>query len=175
MFSDPKENLNQAGIDEGMMIADLGSGSGFYSLAAARMTGDKGRVFSVDVQKDLLQKLKNTAQAERIFNIEIIWGNVEKLGGTKIRDAFIDLAIVSNLLFQIEFKKDFIREIRRILKRTGRVLVVDWSDSYGGMGPQPEAVIPQAETRKMFEEAGFVFQKEIRAGDHHYGLIFKNS
>jgi ubiquinone/menaquinone biosynthesis C-methylase UbiE len=175
MFSDPKENLNQAGIDEGMMIADLGSGSGFYSLAAARMTGDKGRVFAVDVQKDLLQKLKNTAQAERIFNIEIIWGNVEKLGGTKIRDGFIDLALVSNLLFQIEFKKDFVREIKRILKRTGRVLVVDWSDSFGGMGPQPEAVMPEVEAKKLFEEAGFVFQKSISAGDHHYGLIFKNS
>jgi ubiquinone/menaquinone biosynthesis C-methylase UbiE len=132
-------------------------------------------VFAVDVQKDLLQKLKNTAQAERIFNIEIIWGNVEKLGGTKIRDGFIDLALVSNLLFQIEFKKDFVREIKRILKRTGRVLVVDWSDSFGGMGPQPEAVMPEVEAKKLFEEAGFVFQKSISAGDHHYGLIFKNS
>jgi len=175
MFSDPQHNLEQLGLGEGDQVADFGSGSGFYSLAAARAVGDTGRVFAIDIQKDLLQKLKSTAQAQRIFNIEIVWGDLEKIGGTKLRDMCIDAAIVSNILFQVEHKKETVREVKRVLKRTGRVLVVDWADSFGGMGPQPKDVLPEIETRKLFESAGFVFERSIMAGDHHYGLIFKNA
>ena len=106
-----------------------------------------------------------------MFNIEIVWGNVEKLGGTKIRDASIDFVLVSNILFQIEQKKDFVREVRRILKRTGKALIVDWSDSFGGMGPLPEFVFSEADAKKLFEDGGMHVERSILAGDHHYGFV----
>ncbi len=174
MFSDPSHNLSQVGLVEGMYVADLGSGSGFYTLAAAKAVGGKGRVYSVDIQKDLLQKIKRGAEQEHLFNVEVVWGDIEKIGGTKLRDMCVDFAIISNILFQVEHKKDFAREVRRIVKVSGRALVIDWSDSFGGMGPAKEAVVPQNEAQKLFEAAGFVFERSIAAGDHHYGLLFRN-
>jgi len=49
MFSDPKKNIEQMQLEHGMKIADLGSGSGFYSLEAARVVGDGGKVYAIDV------------------------------------------------------------------------------------------------------------------------------
>jgi hypothetical protein len=52
------------------------------------------------------------------------------------------------------------------------VLVVDWSDSFGGMGPQQDDIIVQSKVREMFTEKNFKFDADFDAGEHHYGLIF---
>jgi ubiquinone/menaquinone biosynthesis C-methylase UbiE len=80
--------------------------------------------------------------------------------------------IVSNILFQIENKEKFIEEAGRILKPGGKVLLVDWSDS-SSLGPQRGMVILKSQARAMFERKGFVFEHDIDAGVHHYGMILE--
>jgi ubiquinone/menaquinone biosynthesis C-methylase UbiE len=173
MFSDPQKNIEQCGIQAGMEIADLGAGSGFYTVAAAKALIATGRVYAVDAQKDLLTKIKNTAVAQGLYNVEVIWGDIEKPSGTHLHEASIDLSLLSNILFQLEDKQGMINEVKRILKPGGRVLVVDWSDSFGGIGPEPKKVVLKGSTVEMFEKNGFHQDKEIDAGSHHYGIIFK--
>lgn len=172
MFSDPEKNLEQFDLQKGMRVADFGAGSGFYAVTAARLVGDKGKVFAVDIQKDLLIKLKKEATAKRILNIEIIWGDLEKAGGAKLKDESVDRLIVSNLLFQIEGKENLAREVARVLKPNGKVLTIDWTDSFGGLGPQAKNIFGKEAARTLFENAGFALEKTIDAGAHHYGLVF---
>ena len=174
-FSNPSQNIEQIDLQSGASVADLGTGSGFYALAAAKAVGDKGKVYAIDVQKELLEKLKREAIQRRIHNINVIWGNVEKVGGTKIRDGAVDFVIAANLLFQIEHKMDFMAEIRRILKPKGKLLLIDWQDSFGGLGPTSGHVVRENDGRALFESAGFVFEKPIRAGAHHWGVIFRKN
>lgn len=136
MFSDPKKNIEAFSLIPGMTIADLGAGSGAYCEPVAIAVGDKGKVYAVDVQKDLLAKIKNDANKNHILNIEVIWGDIEKVGGTKLRDGCVDGVIASNILFQLTNKEGFRAEVRRILKPGGRLFVIDWTDSFGGLGPQ---------------------------------------
>ncbi len=172
-FADPASNLRQFGLKEGDTIADLGAGSGFYTMAAGHIVGDKGKVYSLEVQKDLLLKLKAEAEKEHLHNVEIIWANIEKLGGTKLRDRSIDAAVISNVLFQIEDKPTFALEIKRIMKDSGRVLLIDWADSFGGMGPKASEVMTKQKALTLFESQGFVEDGAIDAGGHHYGIILK--
>ena len=173
MFSDPVKNIEQCGIQAGMEIADFGSGSGFYALASAKALMASGRVYAVDVQQELLTKLKNTATREGLYNIEVVWGNIEKIGGAKLRDNSVDLVLICNVLFQLEDRETVIKEAKRVLRPSGRVLIVDWTDSFGGLGPKPEVVVRKDVATTMFEKAGFHLDREISAGAHHYGLILK--
>jgi ubiquinone/menaquinone biosynthesis C-methylase UbiE len=173
MFSDPEKNIEQCGIQAGQEIADIGSGSGFYTIGAAKALISTGRVYAIDVQKDLLTKVKNNAVREGLYNVEVIWGDIDKVGGTKLRDASIDLAFLCNVLFQLENKANIVKEIKRILKPAGRVLIVDWTDSFGGIGPKPDVVVKKDKVMDMFEKEGFHLDREISAGAHHYGLIYK--
>ncbi|MDO8590405.1 MAG: methyltransferase domain-containing protein, partial [bacterium] len=68
MFSDPQKNIEQFGLQPGGLVADLGSGAGFYTIAAARAVGNSGRVYAIDILKDMLQKIKNEAQRSGIHN-----------------------------------------------------------------------------------------------------------
>ena len=173
MFSDPQKNIEQCGIQAGMEIADLGAGSGFYTIAAGKALISTGRVYAIDVQKELLTKIKNTAVAQGLYNVEVIWGDIEKPSGTHLRESSIDLALLTNILFQLDNKQDVLSEVKRILKPGGRVLVVDWSDSFGGIGPEPKKVVLKTSAVEMFEKNGFHLDREIDAGSHHYGIIFK--
>lgn len=172
-FSDPERNIEQFELSEGQHVADLGSGAGFYTIEAARIVGGDGRVYAVDVQKDLLDRLRNAAHREQVYNVEIVWGDLDKLGGTKLRDGSMDALIVANVLFQLEDHNTFATEAFRIVKPHGKVLVVEWMDSFGNMGPDKDKVVKQEEARKLFESHGFVHQKDISAGAHHYGFILK--
>lgn len=172
-FSDPQKNIESLGLQEGSVVVDLGAGSGFYSLAAANMVGKGGKVYSIDVQQDLLARIKNTAHAQGIHNIEVIHGDIEKIGGTRLREHSADAALLCNVFFQVEKKEECLQEIIRILKPGGRILVVDWMDSFGGMGPQPSQVIEEQEARTLLEKEGFVYVSALEAGDHHYGLVYR--
>jgi len=169
MFTDPVKNLKALGLREDNIVADLGAGTGFYSVAAGAIVA-KGKVYAVEISQDFLGTIKKKAHEAHLRNVEIILGDVEKKGGTKIKDGVVDAVIASNVLFQVGDKENFVLEIKRILKPKGRVLLVDWSPS-----PQIKLAIPKGKAREIFEKKGFVFEREINAGAHHYGIIFAKS
>lgn len=175
MFSSPEQNIEKFHVDPGMKVADLGSGSGFYSIAAAKLVGPSGKIYAVDVQKDLLEKLKNESLNQKISNIELIWADLDEPRGTGLEDNSVERVIIANVLFQSEDKDAFVEEAKRILKPNGKLLFIDWSDSHGGLGPQQSEIIRPDVARVLFEDKGFEFEKDIEVGDHHYGLIFKLS
>jgi ubiquinone/menaquinone biosynthesis C-methylase UbiE len=172
-FIDPADNIKELYIKEGEIVVDLGAGSGWYTRAASARVGHTGKVYALEVQKELVETLKNRTRDEGLGNIECIWANIEVRGGTKIADKIVDVAIVANVLFQIEDKVGFAREVARILKPGGRMMVIDWSGVEGGAGPKGDHLVTEVTARKLFEETGFVYDKSFNPGSHHYGIIMK--
>lgn len=168
MFADPLKNLKAFILKENDVVADLGAGTGYYSIAAGTLVPG-GKVYAVEIVKDFLSTIEKRVKEAHLHNVEILWGNVEKIGGTKIGDSAIDAAIVSNILFQVEDKEHFILEIKRILRPKGRVLLIDWSEVSILQTP---SIVPKDKAEKMFGSAGFVLEREIDAGTDHYGMIF---
>lgn len=173
MFAKPDTILGGFGVEPGWLVADLGSGAGAYTLLLSGLVGPSGRVYAIDVQPELLLKVKDLSDKNRRENIDIVRGNIEEVGGTHLKNASMDAVVVSNVFFQIEEKGSFIAEIKRILKPRGRLLLSDWEDSFNHMGPHPDAVIPQAKAEKLFGQAGFKVERTIPAGEHHYAVVFR--
>lgn len=172
MFTNPVKNLKAFGFREDMIVADLGAGTGSYAIPLAQLL-PKGKVYAVEIQRDFLTTIKNKGEEAHLNNLECILGNVEKIGGTKIRDHILDVVIASNILFQVADKERFIEETKRILKQSGRVLLVDWSDNNLPIGPRLDKIVKKEKALSLFEENGFQIEREIDAGAHHYGIIFK--
>jgi len=172
MFSNPEQNVAQLGLKEGMRVADFGSGTGMYSLSAGKRVGHTGHVYAIEVQKDLVKKLESEIKEWGIKNVECIWGDIEKTHGTKIADHSMDAVIIANVLFQAEDKLGLIDEARRVLKKGGKILFVDWLSSFRGMGPQPEHVIEPKVATDLFSKRKLKFIEKITTSPHHYGIIF---
>ena len=170
-FSVPSEVLLHVGLREGMKVGDFGAGSGHYSRAAAATVGSTGKVYAIDIQEDVLTFLRLNVPERHQHIIETVWGDIEKPGGTSLREGVLDVALITNVLFQIENRFSFLKELRRVIKPGGRLLVVDWAGSYG-FGPSPERIVPEHVAEDLFIGAGWHKQKAFRAGPHHYGLLF---
>lgn len=171
MFSDPVKNLRQLGLGEEMIVVDLGAGTGFYSVAAARMAL-KGKVYAVEIEPDYVLAIQKKAKENSLTNLEVFWGNFEKLGGTKIGDNVADRVIASNILSQIVDPDKFIAEAGRILKAKGRLLLVDWLFP---LADKKRGVVSKEKIRENLEKKGFVFIRDIDAGTYHYGMILEKN
>ncbi len=172
MFSNPELNIKKLGLREGMRVADFGAGMGMYSKAASKIVGEDGKVYAVEVVKDLVKKLENEISNEHLLNVEVIWADVEEQHGTKIADHILDAVIVSNVLFQVPDKLGLIDEAKRILKKGAKLMFIDWSESFNSMGPIPDHIITEEKAVEMFKSRGFKLLKNIIVSDHHYGIIF---
>lgn len=171
-FSEPRENILLLGLREGMKVGDFGAGSGHYSRAAAAIVGHNGKVYAIDVQENILKHLKLNTHDHHKSIIESVWGDIEKAGGTHLRDASLDAVILANVFFQVENRSGLLQEILRVLKPEGKLMVIDWTKSHGGMGPAPEYVVTEKQAEEFFTGRGLAKVKSFVAGPHHYGVIF---
>ena len=174
-FLNPARAVHMAKIHEGHLVADFGAGSGFFTRAAAREVGEGGEVWAVDLNRDLLPRIKNLSAAENLRNVHVVHGDIETVGGTPLPPNHFDFCIISNTLFSTEEKAAVAAEAKRILKKTGRALVIDWSGSFGGLGPHESHVITEREAKKIFEDAGFTYVEDVPAGQYHWGVVFRKA
>ncbi len=172
-FLNPAYALQNAGLHEGLDVADFGAAGGFFTRAAARIVGAGAEVWAVDQSGDLLTRLKNLAIAEGLHNVDILRGNIEAPGGCGLPAGHFDMVLMVNILFSAHNKEALVKEAARVLKKSGRALVIDWTSSHGGLGPHPKHVVSESEARRLFEEAGFAYVERVAAGAYHWGFVVR--
>jgi ubiquinone/menaquinone biosynthesis C-methylase UbiE len=172
-FVDPQTVSTHFHIREGDAVADFGAGSGFFVEVLARLVGSEGRVYACEIQKELVEKIGTLVRTKGLSMVDPLWCDLEKEKGVKIADGVLDVAIMVNTLFQFDEKEIAIREVHRTLRSGGKFFVIDWSESFGGLGPQPQQVVSLGNAQALVESQGFVYERSYDAGDHHYGLAFR--
>lgn len=174
MFMDPVAILAQCNLQVTDTVADFGAGSGFVANAALRYV-PQGAVFAIEINRDMVTRLTREAVETNKKNLHVLWGDIEVAGGSKLADAAADFIILSNTLFGLEDKESCFKEIARVIKPGGRILVVDWSESFGGLGPQPQSVVNKDMVRALAARVGFTeLTDKLPGGDHHYAILFKS-
>jgi ubiquinone/menaquinone biosynthesis C-methylase UbiE len=170
---DPFNALEKAGIREEMRVADLGVGAvGHFLFPAAKLVGPKGHVYGVDILKSVLQANQSRTKLSGLDNVEMVWGNFEKLNGSRLPDASMDMAIMVNVLHAVD-KDGAIQESKRILATDGILLVIEWKAAGAVLGPSSERRLPKEDASAAAMQAGFLLVKEFEAGPYHYGLVLK--
>jgi len=166
-FLNPLEVLKKLKLSKNMITADFGCGSGGWAIPLAKIL-EEGKVYAIDILEEPLSALRSKAKLEKVFNIEIIKSNIERT--SRLRENSCDLVLMTNLLFQCEDKKLILEEGKRVLKKGGKILVVDW-EIEAELGPE-EGRVSAEEVKKIAENLNLKLEKKFEAGVYHYGLIF---
>ena len=171
-FLKPEKVLAELDLKDNMVAADFGCGAGGWVIPLAKRL-EEGKVYAIDVQEEMLSALKGQADLENVLNIETITFDLENSEGLDLIDDFFDLVLMTNLLFQLENKERVLEEAKRVLKKGGQLLIIDWK-KLTPLGPKDGKIDPE-ELKRQLRDLGFDLKKEFEAGDHHYGLIFTKS
>ncbi|HEY4474647.1 MAG TPA: methyltransferase domain-containing protein [Candidatus Paceibacterota bacterium] len=172
-FMNPEKIVSGFGIKEGMMIADFGSGAGYFTILLGQRVGKDGKVFALDIQESALDNVRVKAKAAGLENVETIRSNLEVAGSSGLADNSQDMVLLANILFQSEQKGDIIKETIRVLKSTGSLVVIDWKRTAGGFGPPDNLRTDDVAMRSLVMGEGLAFENDIDAGQFHYGMKFK--
>ena len=172
-FMDPEKIVSGFGIQKGMMIADFGSGAGYFTILLAQRVGEDGRVYALDIQESALDNVRVKSKLAGLENIETIRANLEVSGSSGLADNSQDMTLLANILFQSDLKGEIIKEAARVLKSGGSLVVIDWKRAAGGFGPPDERRTDEIAMRNLVMGEGLVFENDIDAGQFHYGMKFK--
>jgi predicted methyltransferase len=172
-FLDPEKVLFGAGLGSSQTLADLGSGSGFYSMASAKIVGEKGLVFSVDVLEAALDHISAEARLKGVRNIKTLAADLEQPNSCKqIPVGSVDMVLLANISHQIKQRENLYKEAYRLLKTGGKLVVIEWNDQPSPIGPLASERINETEISALATKANFKKGGQINVDSYHYGLIF---
>jgi len=176
-FRGPQELIDHLDIYGPQTVVDFGAGAGLLAIPIARkLSPDDGKLYAIDVQEGPLAVLRAEARKAHLYHIETLRGNLEKMGGSKLKDGIADWVIVANILFQAPDKETLLREAFRVLKDRGTLVIVEWHpETVHVVGPKREERIPKIKLFDIVRAAGFTSLREFALGEHHHGLIAKKS
>jgi ubiquinone/menaquinone biosynthesis C-methylase UbiE len=170
-FLDTNRVASSIGVVQGMHIADLGCGSGYFVVTMAKYVGAQGVVWAVDVMQEPLDSVRAKAEALGLGNIRAVRADVEVLGGTGIPSNSVDVALVINNLFQSQKKEAFVVEAARMTKSGGKVVIIEWKKGESGFGPPDELRTSEEGLQAIAKSAGLVFERSLDAGRLYTGLL----
>ena len=165
--------LSKAQISENMKVADLGCGaSGHFTFPAAKLVGKHGKIYAVDILKTILEAINRRIKQENINNIETVWSNLEIFNATKIESGSLDAAMLLNTLYQSHKKTEILREAIRMLKKGGKLMIVEWKNIASPFGPAKEDQVKTELLKPGAQKLGLKIEDEFDAGQYHYGILF---
>ncbi len=161
--------LMELGIRRGMRVADIGCGTGYLTLPAAEIVGDKGIVYAVDISGEMLLEVEKKIKGKKSNIIPVL----SEENSVPLTDSSVDYCLMTFLLHEVEDPEVFLREIRRILKKPGTVGVIEWRKVNSPMGPPMEDRIAREEMEMIASGAGFRVEKAVLLGEFHYGMMWR--
>jgi len=159
----PQKIIERSGLKEGMRVLDLGCGSGTFTTFLARAVGDKGWVYALDIQPDMLKQLQeklSRPENRDIKNIELINSSADEL---PFADGSLDLVCMVSVLQEIPDRQKALKEVKRVLK-PGGVLAI--SEVLADID-----YFLKSTTIKMATRAGFILDKAL-GGIWNYTVRF---
>lgn len=164
---DPMGTLRRIGLGENDAICDIGAGSGIFTVAAAQITREK--VYALEIDDKMLDIIAAKADSIAASNIEPVRVEGDRL---ELTDQSVDLVIMVTVLHEILNTDALLKEVKRMLKKGGRIMVIEFHKSETPMGPPESHRIDRKETVKIIEDFGFSITEDFDLGENFYCVIF---
>jgi len=167
-WQQPEKVVQSLAIKPGDRIADLGSGGGYFTFRLSRAVGPTGRVYAVDVDKDLLEDLAERAKKDGYGNIEKVLAKYED---PSLPESGVDLIFTSNVYHHIEARVRYFADAARYLRAGGRIAIVDFNGKHWS-ATFVSHYTPVELMKKEMDEAGYRLERELDFLDRQSFMIF---
>ena len=164
----PYATLENLGLQNTDTVADIGCGIGYFTISMADIIDKKNKIYALDISDDMLSDVERKARianAENIITVEV--GEYD----LKLPDGICSFGFVANVLHEIEDKKRYIDEIKRIIKPEGKIAIIEWDKKSTEKGPPIEHRMDRNEVISLLESLNFKIINQMEFSDCFYGII----
>jgi ubiquinone/menaquinone biosynthesis C-methylase UbiE len=166
-WQDTEAILSRIGVKPGIIFADIGCGGGFFALPAARMVGEKGKVYGLDTNAAAIAGLKEQAAEEGLKNILLTVGEAEE---TVVCQHCADIVFIGIALHDFQDPFRVLANIRNIIKPTGKLVDLDWKKE-PSFGPPRHIRFDEATAARLIESANYKIETIQDNGHYHYLIM----
>jgi ubiquinone/menaquinone biosynthesis C-methylase UbiE len=148
------EVLAKLALRPGIVVADIGAGSGLFTRPLAKAAAPSGTVYAVDIQKDLLDYINQRDAQEHIQNVKTVLG---EFSDPKLPAHDVDLALINDVLHHIENRAAYLKALGTYMKSSGRIAIIEMNkdDPNTPHRKQPELLVSKQEIDQWMSDAGF--------------------
>ena len=170
----PADIFERIKLGPGMRVADLGCGrTGHFVFPASTIVEDIGIVYAVDILKETLESIKSRIRSEGRDNIQVVWSDIEVFDKTPIPETSLDVCFFVNVLSQLKNRQSAMRESARFLKSGGLLVIIDWQNRIGSLGPSVDKMLSKIGLQDDVANLGMDLVDNFAAGDYHFCLVFR--
>jgi ubiquinone/menaquinone biosynthesis C-methylase UbiE len=169
MEEEPEKALDAIGIAAGATVADVGAGSGYFTVRMAHRVGATGRVFANDLQPQMLAMLKNRLDRVRLQNVTLIQGTVDD---PRLPPDALDLILMVDVYHEFSQPQIMLRRMREALKPGGRLVLLEYRKEDPSVPIRPEHKMSVAEAKLEVEAEGYTLSRVDEALPRQHILIF---
>src|SRR5688572_22443206 len=119
----PETALDKIGIRSGMAVADVGAGSGYFTIRLAKRVGPAGKVYAVEIQPDMLSLLRRRVAAEKLANVDPILGAESD---PRLPPDSVELILLVDVYHEFSQPQKMLRQLKQALKNTGRLVLLEY-------------------------------------------------
>jgi ubiquinone/menaquinone biosynthesis C-methylase UbiE len=167
---EPSRAIEALDLRAGMTVADIGAGSGYYTVRMARKVGEGGRVYATDIQIGMLSLIQRRAKQEGIPNIIPVLGAADD---PKLPPGSIDLALMVDVYHELSAPQAFVRRLREALKPEGRLVLIEYRKEDPRVPIRPEHKMSVAEVRDELSADGYTVDKVIDVLPWQHIIVLK--
>jgi SAM-dependent methyltransferase len=158
----------------GMVVADIGAGTGAFLQVLSSELGSEGKLFAVDIAPQFLDHLRGRAAADGLSNVEVIAGSDT---ATNLPDDSVDVLFLCDVYHHLEYPPVYLRSLHQTLRADGRMIIIDFEKIEGKTSPGMMKHVRQDKATLLAEVTaeGFVLEREIDSVelDENYMLVFR--
>ena len=165
----PDRALDALGALTGLTVADVGAGSGYFTVRLAARVGPDGRVYANDLQPEMLKMLAARLSRERISNVTLIQGSADN---PRLPANAIDLILMVDVYHEFSAPQEMLRAMRAALKPGGRLVLLEYRKEDPGVPIRVEHKMSIAEARLELEAEGFTLSRVDDRLPRQHILIF---
>ena len=166
----PDLALDLLELRAGMVVADVGAGTGYMSLRMARRVGPTGKVYANDLQPEMLQKLRAKSQSEKLSNVETVQGTE---ADPKLPPNTMDLVLLVDVYHEFSEPEAMLDKIRASLKPDGRLVLLEYRKEDPKVPIRPEHKMSVAEVKTEVEAEGYKLDRVIEKLPRQHIIVFR--
>lgn len=168
-YQKPHEVIDALGLKPGEVIADIGSGSGYFTLRLAAHVGDGGCVYAVDVDPEMVRHLNRRVRDAGLRNVHVLLADP----ADPLLPELVDRFLIVDTWHHIEGQAEYLALMRKLLKPGGQVIMIDFHKKELPLGPPLAMKVAREDLIRQMETNGFHVVREHTFLPYQYFLVFE--